>query len=263
MVAPLERPPDAVGQGPYVELTAAVTLSPDFKDSTGETLIGEAGTLTYSATSVKNEAHFVATSGLQWNPGPDQIEGGVHIHIDALGLSAGDSSEFIISATVRSPQPPGSQLNIPRFILNQDALVRVTYDIDSGIEGAVQGHSASFIFRHGDAIGSPSIIHYEEVPPFGLDHYASQNMLLFQLDAGPYDFAAHLAYQGTMIAGIQPISRVDAAINFRFDIVDQPLFSDCVTGPNQPTIVPCEPSDHDLDGDVDLSDFAITQQTAL
>ncbi len=262
LVAPLERPPDAFGQGPYVDLTAAVTLSPDFKDITGETLVGEAGVLTYAATSTESAAHFVATTGLQWAPAPSHIAGGVHVEIDALGLNDGDHTEFIINSSLRSPQPLGSQLNIPRFVLTQDALVRVIYEIDSRIEGAVQGHSASFIFRHGDAIGFPSIIYYDEAPAFGIDHYTSQRQLLFELEAGPYDCAAHLAYQGTMIAGIEPVSRVDASVKFRFDIVDQPQFYDCVTGPNQSSIAPCEPSDQDNDGDVDLNDFAITQQSA-
>lgn len=262
VTAPIERPPDAVGQGPYVEITAAVVLEPNVKEITGETLIGEAGTLVYGAHSTAGDAHFIGTAGLSWTPSPQVIQGGVQIRIDAFGETSADSTEYITSATLVSPQPPGSQLNIPRFTLTQDALIRVIYEIDSTIEGAVQGHNASFIFRRGDAIGTPSIIHYEAAPPFRNDHYSSQKMLLFELNAGPYDFAAHLAYQGTMIGEIQPIARVDAHVDFYFEIIDLPQFSDCISGPNQLAILPCEPEDGDLDGDVDLKDFAIAQQAA-
>ncbi len=260
VTAPLERPPDAVGQGPYVEITAAVVLEPNVKEITGDTLIGEAGTLVYGAQSTAGDAHFIGTAGLAWSPSPQLIEGGVRIRIDALGETLADSTEYVTSATLVSPQPPGSQLNIPRFTLTQNALVRLIYEIDSAIEGAVQGNIASFVFRRGDAIGFPSVIHHEAAPQVGEDQYSNQSMLLFELDAGPYDFAAHLAYQGTMIGEIQPIARVDAHVNFRFEIIDQPQFSDCINGPNQSTILSCEPEDKDIDGDVDLVDFAIAQQ---
>ena len=62
-----------------------------------------------------------------------------------------------------------------------------------------------------------------------------------------------------VLAGLSSGAFGDADCNNRVNLVDLRLFSDCVTGPTRRLNLGCEAFDADLDGNVDLADFAAFQ----
>jgi hypothetical protein len=61
------------------------------------------------------------------------------------------------------------------------------------------------------------------------------------------------------VAGFSPGAFGDADCNHRVNLADLRLLSDCMTGPTRRLNLGCEAFDADLDGDVDLADFAAFQ----
>jgi hypothetical protein len=62
-----------------------------------------------------------------------------------------------------------------------------------------------------------------------------------------------------VVAGLSPGAFGDADCNNRINLADLLLLSDCVSGPTRRPNLGCEAFDADLDGDVDLADFAAFQ----
>ncbi|MCA9282075.1 MAG: hypothetical protein KDA30_08555 [Phycisphaerales bacterium] len=233
VVTPLLPPPTAIGQRPAIQLDAAVILGDEVKGIFGGYLEGHAGEATVMQSSSTGGV-VDARLGIEWRVCRRAIVGRVYSDFESVATEDGDYCELLAVAAIDSPSPGQGQPIAPRFVITEDAQVRVSWDASASLGGAMHQANVTFALIDPDALPPANVVAHVEHQGHRQDSvWMESDEIVVALAAGAYDIHASVSHQGTMAfppaMGVLDTMSGHNSVAFRIEIIDAGCGAD-ITG---------------------------------
>ncbi|MEZ6242538.1 MAG: GC-type dockerin domain-anchored protein [Phycisphaerales bacterium] len=198
IAAPLSVPSGQAGARPSVLLFGHIAFEGLDVIQINHTASEQAGAFEENAQSPSSGSHANYSVGLEWDASPARLRALCYSTVDVVTTAENESSEVFAAAELDSPDLPAPRGREPRFTLTEPALVHVSADVVSILDGGARTNNTSFYLARWDEPTQHYVTLYDEAAPtHPIENWESHIDEVVELDAGDYVLIIYVVHLGT------------------------------------------------------------------